>query len=116
MNYKKLIAWQKSDELAFEVYKITKGFPKEELYAITSQIRRAALSIPTNIVEGYARKGDKELAHFINISLGSLAEVEYLLEFSKKLGYLSEKDYTIIETLRDEVGKLLWNFYKKVTS
>ena len=62
MTYKELIVWQKADELAIEVYKATGSFPKEEIYGLTSQIRRAALSIPTNIAEGYARKGDKELA------------------------------------------------------
>jgi len=114
MNYKNLNVWQKADYLAFEIYKITKNFPKEELYGLTSQLRRASLSIPTNIVEGYSKKGDKELARFINISLGSLAEVEYLLDFSGRLGYLNEEDYHRIDTLRDHVGKLLWNFYKKL--
>jgi four helix bundle protein len=113
-DYKELIVWQKADELAIEIYKISKHFPKDELYGLTSQIRRAALSIPTNIVEGYARKGDKELARFANIAIGSLAETEYLLDFSKRLGCLDEKEYTRIEYLRSEVGKLLWNFYKKV--
>ena len=114
MNYKELIVWQNSDKLAIEVYKVTKKFPKDEIYGITSQLRRAALSIPTNIVEGYARKGDKELARFVNIAIGSMAETEYLLDFSKRLGYISEKEYEGIEAIRSEVGKLLWNFYKKV--
>jgi four helix bundle protein len=114
MTYKKLIVWQKSDEFAFEVYKLTKNFPKDELYGLISHLRRAALSIPTNIVEGYARKGDKELARFINIAIGSLAEVEYLLSFSQRLGYVTQEDYNRIEMLRSETGKLLWNFYKKV--
>lgn len=114
MNYKELIVWQKADELAFKIYRITKNFPKYELHGLTSQIRRSALSIPTNIVEGYARKGDKELARFISIAIGSMAETEYLLKFSNRLGYLNELDYTEIENLRKEVGKLLWNFYKKV--
>ena len=114
MTYKELIVWQKADELAIEVYKVTKLFPKDEIYGITSQIRRAALSIPTNIVEGYSRKGDKELARFINIAIGSMAETEYLLDFSRRLGYLGSADYQRIEKLRTAVGKLLWNFYKKV--
>ena len=71
-RWQKLEVWKLADELAFMVYKVTRSFPKEELYGITSQVRRAALSVPTNIVEGYSRKGDKELARFINISLGSL--------------------------------------------
>lgn len=114
MNYKELIVWQKADELAIQIYKMSKHFPKDELYGLTSQIRRAALSIPTNIVEGYARKGDKELARFVNIAIGSLAETEYLLDFCNRLGYLDEKEYARIEYLRSEVGKLLWNFYKKL--
>ena len=114
MNYNNLKVWQKADDLVFEIYKITKKFPRDELYGLTSQLRRASLSIPTNIVEGYSKKGDKELARFINISLGSLAEVEYLLDFSRRLGYLHEEDYYRIDTLRDHVGKLLWNFYKKL--
>jgi four helix bundle protein len=114
MTYKELTVWQKSDELAIEVYKITKNFPKDEIYGLTSQLRRAAISVPTNIVEGYARKGDKELARFVNISIGSLTEVEYLLEFSRKLKYVTDEDYSRIEVLRSEVGKLLWSFYKKV--
>lgn len=85
MTYKELKVWQKADIFAFETYRITKGFPKDEQFALTSQIRRAVLSIPTNIVEGYSRNGDKELARFIRIALGSLAEVEYLLAFSKRL-------------------------------
>jgi four helix bundle protein len=115
MNYKELIVWQKADELAYEIYMITKKFPKDEIYGITSQLRRAALSVPTNIVEGYARKGDKELTRFINIAIGSMAETEYLLSFSSRLGYLSESDFTRIENLRSEVGRFLWKFYKKVT-
>ncbi len=115
MIYKERKVWQKADELALQVYRFTKSFPKDEMYGLTSQLRSAALSIPTNIVEGYARKGDKGLARFINISIGSMAETEYLLDFSKRLGYLTEKDNEIIEALRSEVGRLLWNFYKKVT-
>lgn len=85
MIYKELKVWQKADELAIEVYKATKRFPRDEIYGITSQLRRAALSVPTNIVEGYARKGDKELARFVNIAIGSMAETEYLLDFSKRI-------------------------------
>jgi four helix bundle protein len=84
------------------------------LYGLTSQLRRASLSVATNIVEGYARKGDKELSRFVNIALGSIAEVEYLLDFSKKLGYLAEEDYQRINNLREHVGKLLWNFYRSL--
>ncbi len=115
MNYKKLTVWQKADELALAIYKITYSFPKNEIYGLTSQLRRAALSIPTNIVEGYARKGDKELSRFISIALGSFAEVEYLLGFSSRLNYLSTTEHNNIKPLLESVGKLLWNFYKKIS-
>ena len=80
VGYKKLIVWQKADELAYQVYIETRNFPKEEIYGITSQLRRAALSVPTNIVEGYGRQSKNELRRFTNIALGSLAEVKYLID------------------------------------
>ena len=112
-KYKELIIFQKADEMAIQVYMMTKTFPKEEMFGLTSQIRRAALSIPTNIVEGHARKSKKEFKHFINIALGSLAETEYLYNFSKKLGY-HKTNSTKIEKLLKEVGKTLWGFYKSL--
>ncbi len=114
MTYKDLKVWQKADEFAYAVYRVTKKFPRDEVYGITSQIRRAALSVPTNIVEGYARKGDKELARFVNIAIGSIAETEYLLAFSQKLDYLTENEYCRMDASCSEVGKLLWSFYKTV--
>ena len=99
-GYKKLIVWQKADKLAYAVYLETKKFPKDEIYGITSQIRRAAISIPTNIVEGTGRQSRKELKQFINISLGSLAETEYLLEFCFRLGYFTKEIYEKLESLR----------------
>lgn len=75
----KLIAWKKADEFAYQVYLSNREFPKEEMYGITSQLRRAALSVPANIVEGCGRHGKKELKQFINVALGSQAEAEYLL-------------------------------------
>jgi four helix bundle protein len=111
--YKDLIIFQKADELAFQIYKITKEFPKEELYGLTSQIRRSALSIPANIVEGHARKLKKEFKHYINIALGSLAETRYFFDFSKRLGY-HKKEYLKIEELINEAGKVLWSFYRRL--
>jgi len=113
-GYRKLIVWQKADELAYQIYLATKAFPKEELYGIISQLRRSVLSVPLNIVEGYSRQGKKELKQFINIALGSLAETEYLIDFSLKLGYLKQKDYRILQDLRQYVGNLLWKFYKSL--
>jgi four helix bundle protein len=113
-GYKNLIVWQKADELAMAVYIKTRDFPKEEQYALTSQIRRSALSVPINIVEGYARDSKKEFKHFLSIALGSLAETEYILDFSMRLNYLPESDYQKLEALRQEVGNLLWKFYQSV--
>jgi len=111
-GYKKLVVWKRADELAHAVYLETMRFPKEEIYGITSQTRRAVLSIPTNLVEGTGRQGKKELKHFLNIALGSLAETEYLLEFCNKLNYLSKDKFIELEKLRHQVGCLLWRFYQ----
>jgi four helix bundle protein len=113
-GYKKLIVWQKADELAYQVYIGTRNFPKMEIYGITSQLRRAALSVPTNIVEGYGRQGRKELKQFLNIALGSLAETEYLLDFSLRLEYLTAECHKKLQDLRQEVGNLLWKFYNSL--
>jgi four helix bundle protein len=113
-GYKKLLVWQKADELAYQIYLETKSFPKEELYGITSQLRRAVLSIPTNLVEGTGRQGKKELKQFVNIALGSLAETQYLLDFSLRLQYLNKIRYEKLQVLREETGKLLWNFYQNL--
>jgi len=108
IGYKKLITWQFANKLAKKVYQITTSFPKHELYGITSQIRRAALSVPLNIIEGHSRNNKKEFKQFLRIALGSLVEVEYLLEFSKEQQYLEEKDFKEIILLRENCGRLLW--------
>jgi four helix bundle protein len=113
-NYKNLIVFQKADELTFQIYKLTEAFPRSEIFGLTSQIRRAALSIPANIVEGYARKSKKELFQFISIALGSHAEMEYPFGFSKKLGYCKSDNIAIIENLIAEVGRLLWSFRRSL--
>jgi four helix bundle protein len=107
-GYKKLRAWEVADEIAREVYRVASKFPKEELYGVTSQLRRAALSVPTNIVEGYARASKNEFRRFVAIALGSLAEVDYLLGFSHELGYLEEEEFEEIKQAREECGRLLW--------
>lgn len=114
VGHKKLIVWQKADELAYQIYLATKNFPKEEIYGITSQLRRSALSVPTNIVEGYGRQSKKELRQFANIALGSLSEVRYLLDFSGRLKYIDTEQLKILEDLAQEVGRLLWKFYKSL--
>ena len=112
--YKRLRVWHVADQLAHEVYRVTKDFPRSEQFGITSQLRRAALSVPTNLVEGHARKGRREFKQFIGVALGSLAEVEYLSEFSLLEGFLSDETYRGIETIRQETGKLLWGLYESL--
>ena len=115
MIYKDLKVWQKADEFALEIYRITKHFPKAEMYGLTSQLRRAALSVPTNIVEGYARKGDKELSRFINIAIGSLAEVRSAFEFFKKAWNISLRTLTKKpKYFAMKSDACSWSFYKKL--
>lgn len=113
-RWKNLEVWKLADAFALEVYRVTKKFPREEVYGLTSQLRRAALSVPTNIVEGYSRRGDRELRRFLDIALGSLAEVKYLLHFSHSLNYLDDSTYAAIAKTADELGSKLWRFYETV--
>ena len=113
-RWERLDVWKHSDELAYQAYKITGNFPKEELYGLTSQLRRSALSIPTNIVEGYSRKGDRELGRFLKISLGSMAETKYLIYFAHRLDYLNDEEYKRLKSGYEKLGRTLWKFYEKV--
>lgn len=111
-GYKKLIVWEKAHKVAMEIYKVTAQFPKEEIYGLTSQIRRSALSVPLNIVEGHASNSKKEFLNFLNIANRSLVETEYLLEVAHELGYLVHATYRSLENLRSEVGVVLNAFVK----
>lgn len=111
VGYKKLVAWQKSDELAKLIYRITLSFPKEELFGITSQLRRSALSVPLNIVEGYGRNSKKEFHRFLSIALGSLAETGYLLEFAFDRKLLNQEEFSKCNSLREELGQIIWKLY-----
>lgn len=102
------------DEYAHFVYKCTKSFPKEELYGITSQLRRAALSVILNYIEGYARRKGKVHKNFLEISYGSLKESKYLLHFSLVEGYLSKFDYDKAISLAEEIGAMLWGVLRKL--
>ena len=112
--YKRLLAFQKADQLTHEIYNLSGHLPKEEIFSFTSQIRRSVLSVPANIIEGHARNSKNEFRHFLSIALGSLAETEYYLEFAVKREWISTKQYNEIETLRNECGKLLWKLYKSL--
>lgn len=111
-GYRGLIVWQKADELAFQTYVVTKKFPKEEMFGLISQMRRAALSVPANIVEGYARSSQKEKVQFYSIARGSLAELEYYLDFTLRFGYIVEEEHGKLTNLRNDAGRLLNGFIK----
>ena len=99
--------WRKAHELVLSVYKITKTFPKEELYVLVAQIRRAAISITANIVEGFRRKTLKDSLNFYRMADASLEELKYHLFLSHDLGYISDNEYSAAISLCEEVGKLL---------
>ena len=114
-GFRNLLVWQKSHKLALDIYQITKNFPKEEQYGLTSQLRRAALSIPTNIAEGAGRRSEEENTQFLGIALGSANEVDYLKEFSKDLGLLSEKDIQSIIEIIEEIKSMLFVLIRNKT-
>ncbi len=100
-DFRKLKVWEKAHELALDAYRITAGFPREELYGVTAQLRRASVSIPANIAEGCGREGEAELRRFLRIGLGSANEFEYHLLLARDLRYLSPEYYKRI------IGKLI---------
>src|SRR3989344_2023077 len=106
-SFRELIVWQKSMRLVLLVYRETKGYPRDELYGLTSQTRRAVIALPSNIAEGYARRHTKEYAQFINIAIGSGAELETQVEIANSLGYLDQKHTTEIQGLLREVMRML---------
>ncbi|HPS20789.1 MAG TPA: four helix bundle protein [Candidatus Omnitrophota bacterium] len=106
-GYKKLEVWKKSHELVIRIYRLTENFPKREEYGLTSQLKRAVLSIATNIVEGQASTSKKEFLSFLNIANRSLVETEYLIEVAYELKYIEEKEYKILDKLRNDIGCML---------
>lgn len=109
-SYHKLAAFQKAKQLALLVYKITQKFPREEQFSLVSQMRRAAVSVLANIVEGYSRGSTKEYIRFLNIAIGSATELKVYLEISLDLRYLNQKTYKEAESLLVEVLKLLYSY------
>jgi len=113
-DFKNIKAWQHADDLCVLVYSKTRSFPKEELYGVTPQLRRAVVSVPTNIAEGASREHKKEYLHFLYIARASLAETEYLLHLSKRLGYLHNNNYKEVERAREETAKTLHGLINSV--
>jgi four helix bundle protein len=112
-NHKELIVYQKSYQLCLDIYRITKDFPKEEMYGLVSQMRRSAVSIPSNIAEGYRRKNRPEYLQFLRIALGSQAELETQISLSKDLHFIPEKDADTLLKDIEVIGQL---FYKLIIS
>ena len=115
-NFKDLIVWQKSMEMAEAVYEATRTFPREELYGLTSQLRRAAVSVPSNIAEGQARYSTPEFQKFLSISQGSRAEVETQLLLAQRLGYITKEAIQPILTLLLDVKRLLHGLQNSLNS
>lgn len=107
-SYKELIVWQKSIILVKEIYKITKHYPKAELFALVSQIRRAVISIPSNIAEGYGRRSHKEYLQFYSIAYGSALEVETQLIISKELSFITQAEFNRTSSILTEIIKMLY--------
>lgn len=112
ISYRKLDVFQKAHELAIAVYKLTRKFPREEIFGLTSQMRRCSFSVPANIVEGYGRNGKRDKLQFLYIARGSLNELDYYIELSHDLKYCSEVDYELLSELRNKTGILLNGFIK----
>ncbi len=109
-GYHALIVWQRANEFVLLVYKTSKLFPREEIFGLTSQIRRASVSIASNIVEGHAKKSQKDFLRYLDIAKGSLTECEYYLELLLQLDFLNKEQYNALEDKRSEVGYLLFQF------
>jgi four helix bundle protein len=113
-GFKDLIVWQRSVALTIKIYETTKIFPREEIYSLTSQIRRAASSIPSNIAEGHGRSSKSAFASHLDIALGSAAELETQLEIALKLGYLSQEIHDPLVKELTEIVRMLYGLLNKV--
>ena len=115
-HYRELIAWQKAMKLVKTVYELSKKFPKDEQFGLTNQLRRAVVSIPSNIAEGQGRGDGREFKHFLRIAHGSKQEVETQLIIARELGYISQRDLDAVTTLSSELGRILTGLTKSLTT
>jgi len=113
-DYRKIKAWELADDLAVSVYGVTQKFPKSEIYGLTSQMRRAAVSTAANIVEGASRRTKADYLHFLYMVKGSLAEVGYYVHLSKRLGFVTNDDYLRLNELHQEASAILYGLIKSV--
>jgi four helix bundle protein len=113
--HRNLVAWQKGMDLVLEVYRITQTFPERELYGLSAQLRRAALSVPSNIAEGAADRTNAQFSHFLANALGSLNEIDTQMEISFRLGYIQENEYHHIRSILDECLAVTYGLRKSIT-
>ena len=113
-NYKDLLVWKKAHDLVLFAYKLTVAYPKIEQFSLTNQLKRAAVSIPTNIAEGCGKYSQADLANFLQTALGSSNEVDYLLFVSRELGYLADETFKESESQVNEVKAMLFSLISKV--
>ena len=113
-DFRQLKVWEKAHQLALDIYKASAIFPKEELYGLTSQIRRASMSIPTNIAEGCGRNTDPDFARFLQIAMGSASETEYQLILTHDLGFISREKYEKLQNDVEEVKRMLASLLKTI--
>ena len=115
-DFRKIKAWKLADELTVKLYVVTRKFPKDELFALTSQLRRAAYSVPANIAEGAGRRTVKDFLRFLDIAKGSINEVQYFVHLASRLHYFPEEDTEALTVAADEVAKCLSGYIKALES
>ena len=115
-HYRELVVWQRAMQLVKEIYVLTKKLPKEELYGLSNQMQRAAVSIPSNIAEGQARNSTKEFSQFLGIATGSKAELQTQLLICVSIGYLTDADISSAMNMLEEVGKMLYKIRQRLTT
>ena len=113
--FERFDAWKRAHQLALDVYDTSDRWPRSERYELTTQVRRACLSVPTNLAEGIAKRGSRELRRYLDIALGSLAELCYLLLFARDRGLLSRSEWASLDEERDRVGQLIWGLARAIT-
>lgn len=111
-SYERLKAWQLAYELALRLYHVTDGFPRDERFGLTSQIRRAGFSVTANIAEGAAKRGRREFRRFLDIALGSITEIEVALRIARDRSYVTQEQWSEVERLRNHAGVVLWKLYR----
>lgn len=113
-DFRNLVVWERSHRLTLALYRATDRFPKSEMFGLTSQIRRAAASVPTNRAEGCGRWGDGDMGRFVQIAMGSASEADYLILLAKDLNYLAVSEYDAVSAELSEIRKMLTALYKRV--